>query len=649
MPTRHNPLREYDAIAANTKIQFKSGTQAALNVLIQNGGAIEGTFYLTTDTHKLYVGRKKTTGGLVYPEQVSRGVTVVGTTEDLPTVNPSSSDVPSGAIEEGELFYITNTNVLAALRKVPNSNPVTYEWVQINPPTGISDVSTAASTNGSNVDVRTTISTAAGEQIGAFQIAAGDNVALTSGTGTVDLGSSTRSGQGQVTISATDTTYKPAVETNTSKGVLGLISKTTGSFGTTLDSSKIDIEGVNSVKVTSNATNSKITVTGPNLTGVAVENHTTDGFTISLSGTNGDGSAIDSAGTRFQPKINYGATSGYSAPTSTVAFNQSTQAAFANGVATLNVYTKAQADQAIHDAIDAELATANAMTYRGVVTSANASGDTTSLWQQVQTNGAHNGDVYKVSAIDDDNPITIGGKVAQVGDLIIISGSETNGLVPIPDNNAAGLLTICDLIPSGDEPEFVATPITSITRDNVSGFVISDGKIANSNLLTTNFISGNKIDITSAASGKTIDITVGHSTTSRSDVTNEALQNHGTANAVFTKSAANSTDDISTNTVELFAFSDPSKALVTDAYGHVTGFKGKKINFKHNSVDGLIVEYNSTNSNVYLTPNNTIAGFNSASASLIKFSSDTLQIKGNVNTSDHSNDSLKIDLVWGTF
>ena len=43
-----NILRNYEPLAAGTIIKFKSGLQADLNLLIKNGGAEEGTFYLTT-------------------------------------------------------------------------------------------------------------------------------------------------------------------------------------------------------------------------------------------------------------------------------------------------------------------------------------------------------------------------------------------------------------------------------------------------------------------------------------------------------------------------------------------------------------------------------------------------------------------------
>ena len=42
---------------ANAKVMFKRGTQAALNTLIAGSGNRfdEGTFYLTTDTNRLYL------------------------------------------------------------------------------------------------------------------------------------------------------------------------------------------------------------------------------------------------------------------------------------------------------------------------------------------------------------------------------------------------------------------------------------------------------------------------------------------------------------------------------------------------------------------------------------------------------------------
>jgi len=88
----------YEALL-NDKVRFLQGTQSDLNKYLpssndaKKGKALEGAFYLTTDTHKLYVGRKISTVpnpnpysvavGDVYPEEVSSGLTVVAQVSDL--------------------------------------------------------------------------------------------------------------------------------------------------------------------------------------------------------------------------------------------------------------------------------------------------------------------------------------------------------------------------------------------------------------------------------------------------------------------------------------------------------------------------------------------------------------------------------------
>jgi len=65
----------YEALL-NDNVRFLQGTQAQLNKYLPGSGdnlsghAYEGAFYLTTDTHRLYVGRKVDTGtdsGKIFP------------------------------------------------------------------------------------------------------------------------------------------------------------------------------------------------------------------------------------------------------------------------------------------------------------------------------------------------------------------------------------------------------------------------------------------------------------------------------------------------------------------------------------------------------------------------------------------------------
>jgi hypothetical protein len=81
-------------------VLFLQGTQAKLNELMNNGGAKEGAFYLTNDTHRLYIGR--TVNNVTKPVAVNEGVVTVNTVDDLPTTG----------VNVGEFYYVTTGNIL---------------------------------------------------------------------------------------------------------------------------------------------------------------------------------------------------------------------------------------------------------------------------------------------------------------------------------------------------------------------------------------------------------------------------------------------------------------------------------------------------------------------------------------------------------
>ena len=110
----------------NLKVMFKRGTQDALaNYISGTTAAAEGTFYLTTDTNRLYVGKD----GKAVP--VNQGVIAV---DQLPD--------SANKTEVGQFYYLKGQNILAI-----NSGG---KWVQINPDTDTS------------IDKRTTSVTAEG-------------------------------------------------------------------------------------------------------------------------------------------------------------------------------------------------------------------------------------------------------------------------------------------------------------------------------------------------------------------------------------------------------------------------------------------------------------------------------------------------------
>jgi hypothetical protein len=102
-------------------VMFKRGAQSDLAKYLSTGSsqAIDGAFYLTSDTNRLYVG-KDLGGGNIKAVPVNQGVITV----------ESISKLPTGAnIEAGCFYYATNENVLCVY------SGIAHGWVQINPDT----------------------------------------------------------------------------------------------------------------------------------------------------------------------------------------------------------------------------------------------------------------------------------------------------------------------------------------------------------------------------------------------------------------------------------------------------------------------------------------------------------------------------------
>ena len=97
-------------ISAGKNIQFLLGTQANLEKYISGSStAAEGTFYLTNDTHRLYVG---TSLGTAAP--VNEGVITVSNLDALQHVSA----------HPGEFYYVKAGNILCVYDG--------KQWVQIN-------------------------------------------------------------------------------------------------------------------------------------------------------------------------------------------------------------------------------------------------------------------------------------------------------------------------------------------------------------------------------------------------------------------------------------------------------------------------------------------------------------------------------------
>lgn len=114
-------------------VGFKLGLQSSVDNIIDAGkGAEEGSFYLTSDTHRLYIGAKN--GDDAYASAdgtgtnditlyaVNEGVTTVDSMSELPDYSSGSSSAAAG-----RFYYISADNILCVWTG--------QKWVQINPDT----------------------------------------------------------------------------------------------------------------------------------------------------------------------------------------------------------------------------------------------------------------------------------------------------------------------------------------------------------------------------------------------------------------------------------------------------------------------------------------------------------------------------------
>lgn len=153
-----------ETVINSTNVLFKRGPQANLAKFLRPGGtgAIDGCFYLTTDTNRLYIGK----GGQAVP--VNQGVNIVTKLSQL-----LASDSVFAGDPAGSFYYAEEENILC----VKNGDG---QFVQINPDnnteTRIVEVTTDVSIDETNTDVLN-ISTILHQ--GFFDIASGTRLDVT--------------------------------------------------------------------------------------------------------------------------------------------------------------------------------------------------------------------------------------------------------------------------------------------------------------------------------------------------------------------------------------------------------------------------------------------------------------------------------------
>lgn len=270
-------------------VGFKMGTQDSLNALLKlgtNAGAANGTFYLTSNTNRLYIGKADgsiapVNAGIITVDRVSPQTGDPNTYTYLPT--SGSKDVV------GNYYYATQDNILCVYNG--------QQWVQINSVVTNDDMTTEVSAVTGGAQVTSTVTQTAGKEVtDSFKITGEKGVVVTADADNDVI----KLSADQITVAAT-AGQKDATVTLTSD----LLTNGSQAFkivgGTNVDS--IGVSGNNitiNVKDTTNEslTNSLSTSNGKVTVSTTVspsEGQEVSG-SYSVTGTNGISVASNTAG-----------------------------------------------------------------------------------------------------------------------------------------------------------------------------------------------------------------------------------------------------------------------------------------------------------------------------------------------------------------
>lgn len=436
------------------QVMFKRGHAADLKAL-DSSLLRDGTFYITDDTDKLYIGYQPSPTKEVELRLLNQVVHNVANIAALPAIADAAV---------GEFYYCVGENVLATKKAAADTS-----WTQINADTDtkVSDVTTATAVTSGIATVTTTVKsttkagTSAGEKAGSFKIkGAGDNTITRETDGTI-----------VITGKNDNATYTLGTAEG---GKIALKGAGTGATDT-----EITVKGAGDIAITSDA-EGNLTVDGTTLKNAIADATQNVTITSVKNEFAADGKftteVATAAGSKTAPAVT---------PIIKLGTND-TEYKFESGTATLPVYTKTEVD----GKIDTYFKAADAMVYKGTVSKA----------ADLPTANVQCGWTYKVAVAG-----TYAGTVCKVGDLIIAKADA-----------ATATDATWDVVPSGDEQVITgAAADTGITISDgagvLAGITLANGDCTTvagtaSGKVTTIKVNHNKATGTLAA-GSTADVT----------------------------------------------------------------------------------------------------------------------------------------------
>ena len=657
-------------VTSGAKLGFKTGTQAKINEMILNQNlvtpdssklATNGTFYLTQDTHRLYVGNED--GSI---SSVNEGIVIVNQVSDLPDATEATL---------GQFYYISGANVLAVCAK--NTSSTTNKkagWIQIN-----AEKHTESSTfHAEEVEDATENGTYSGDAYVTHTLLDNNGDALNTyfkveGTNgvTVELdpnGTTTNglTGGNEVTHSN--------VPTFTISGDPYDISAVVATQATATSLGANNKDAV--IKITSESGDESTVILRPNTgSSVSFENGSADNV-ILVNGAN----ATLSSGS-ITPKDGTNNEHGYEISVSDSETNSveltldpviklgsnNTEYHFDENVATLPVYTSSEVDE--------KFRLLNGMTYKGTVGSVQQNGNPVdgSVGFKLDNNGiivhrdntsdttgtqvqAKVGDVFVLTSA-----MSVGGITCPVGTILIAKGteSETTGYIQDASGN----------------PNYTFDLIMG-TTDHDSQFELRMETVSNVNVIDLyNKSSGDSVGKVTFASGSDGKVSASVSSTntgSSNDPTTTVTLSHTefqtnpaatTETGIITPLASVSGNNVTVGSDSFVAVT----GMTVDKSGHVSGWTTKQVTLRDSNA--TVSSYSTNNSKaIYTTSGGTSVGVLSTELTLSSNSSDQSQQEANIalcsdtltiakpsetigDTSSSANaiGALKLDLLWGSF
>lgn len=352
-------------MAANDKVMFKVGLQAAIDKMINDKtGYSIGTFYLTSDSDRLYVGQAT---GL---QLLNKSVKVVPNEAGLPT-SPHKDD----------FAYLSQENVLAVYDG--------KKWIQINPDTNT--IITAITkqvkeATGGGATITTTVSTKTGDNT--------DSIKGTDITIIGDAGAKVeQNGTDGIKVTGDTYTLNSTIPASDSVDI-----KLTSALGQ--KESSINVTAGNNVQITGAEGKITVSATDTKLESVNAACSTNGELTIQVKDTSGGIGKKDTVTLGY--KINdifYGV----------------------NHEGNLPIYTKEQVDKLFTDL--------NPMKYVGTIGSSGTYNisptDFNKVLEGTTPFNISSGDMFLVSG----EVIYATGKTAKTGDVLIASGTEEKGII----------------------------------------------------------------------------------------------------------------------------------------------------------------------------------------------------------------------------